>query len=127
MYPKGNLILRMLVHFALEMLVVEVVMTMFWMSKKMIPIWIWLILKSKRATETGPLPTGDLLMNPKVMKDTTRDLEAFSPKMVSTTPIKCFVSVPENEKFPIVDDDDAILKKGDKVKEDARVIETGAA
>jgi hypothetical protein len=65
-------------------------------------------------------------MNPKVMKDTTRDLEAFSPKMVSTIPTKCFVSVPENVKFPIVDDD-AILKKSNKVKKDARIIETGAA
>jgi hypothetical protein len=60
------------------------------------------------------------------MKDTMRDLEAFSSKMVSTIPTKCFVSVLENEKFPIVDGD-VILKKGDRVKEDAMIIETRAA
>jgi hypothetical protein len=83
------------------------------------------VVKSNRATKTSPLPTEDLLMNPKVMKDTLMDLEAFSSKMVSTIPTKCFVSILENKEFPIVDND-TILKKGERVKEDARVTETRA-
>lgn len=124
--PKGNLILIMLVYYALEMLVAEVVMTVFSISNlDDFHIDLANILKSNIATKTNPciMPMGDLLMNLEVMKDTMRDLEAFSPKMVSTTPTICFISVLENEKCPIVDND-AIQKKGDRVKEDARVIET---
>jgi hypothetical protein len=40
--------------------------------------------KSDRATMIGLLPTGDLLMNLEVMKDTMMDLDDFSPEMAST-------------------------------------------